>query len=253
MKKKLVAGNWKMNGSLASNEALLKEVRDALPLSCEGAVFCSAVYLPQVQGFLAGSAWSYGVQDVSCYAQGAYTGDLAVSMVREFGATMTLVGHSERRTYHGESSELVAKKAVAALEGGLTPVVCIGESLHEREQALTFDTIAAQLDPVIEKASPFLANQCWPLIFAYEPVWAIGTGRTATPEQAQEVHAFIRNRFATCLGVAVAAGVKILYGGSVKAENAKALFAQADVDGALVGGAALQAKEFIGILNATLG
>jgi triosephosphate isomerase len=216
------------------------------------AVFCPAPYLSQLQGLLAGSAWSYGSQDVSVFEGGAYTGEISVSMVKEFGATMTLVGHSERRAYHGETSATVAEKAHAALVGGLCPIVCIGETLAERESGRTFDVIASQLDPVVEKLSAFVRDEQWPVVLAYEPVWAIGTGKTASPEQAQEVHQFIRERMATLLGQQVAQGVRILYGGSVKSSNAQELFAQNDIDGALVGGAALISTDFIGILQATL-
>ena len=252
MRKKIVAGNWEMNGSLAANKALVSEILTALPDSCEGAVFCPAPYLSQLQGLLAGSAWSYGSQDVSVFEGGAYTGEISVSMVKEFGATMTLVGHSERRAYHGETSATVAEKAHAALVGGLCPIVCIGETLAERESGRTFDVIASQLDPVVEKLSAFVRDEQWPVVLAYEPVWAIGTGKTASPEQAQEVHQFIRERMATLLGQQVAQGVRILYGGSVKSSNAQELFAQNDIDGALVGGAALISTDFIGILQATL-
>lgn len=252
MRTKIVAGNWKMNGSLVSNQVLVDAIRGELPSACEGAIFCPAPYLPQLQGLLAGSAWSYGSQDVSAHESGAYTGDIAVSMVREFGGTMTLVGHSERRAYHAETSVAVAEKAHTALTNGLCPVVCIGETLAEREAGRAFDVIALQIDPVIEKLSAFVMNGNWPIVLAYEPVWAIGTGKTATPEQAQEVHQFIRDRVATMLGVEVATSLRILYGGSVKSSNAQELFSQSDIDGALVGGAALISQEFIGILKATL-
>ena len=252
MRKKIVAGNWKMNGSLAANQALLADLLPALPGSCEAALFCPAPYLAQLQGLLEGSSWSYGSQDVSVFESGAYTGEISVSMVKEFGATMTLVGHSERRAYHGETSATVAEKAHAALMGGLCPIVCIGETLAEREAGRTFDIIASQLDPVVEKLSAFVRDGHWPIVLAYEPVWAIGTGKTASPEQAQEVHQFIRERIATLLGREVAEGLRILYGGSVKSSNAQELFAQNDIDGGLVGGAALISKEFIGILQATL-
>ena len=252
MRKKIVAGNWKMNGSLESNKALIAELLSAVPDSCEAAVFCPAPYLFQLQGLLAGSALSYGSQDVSAFESGAYTGEVSVSMVKEFGATMTLVGHSERRAYHSESSAMVAEKAHAALVGGLCPVICIGETLAERESGRTFDVIASQIDPVVEKLSAFVRDSQWPVVLAYEPVWAIGTGKTASPEQAQEVHQFIRERIATMLGQEVAEGLRILYGGSVKSSNAQELFAQNDIDGGLVGGAALISKEFVGILQATL-
>jgi triosephosphate isomerase len=253
MRTKLVAGNWKMNGSLAANEALVKSISGELPTGCEGAIFCPAPYLPQLQGLLSGTRWAYGSQDISAHESGAYTGEISVSMVREFGGNMTLVGHSERRTYHAESSQAVASKAHTAITHGLCPVVCVGETLSERESGLTFEVIASQLDPVIEALSAFAIDGRWPVVFAYEPVWAIGTGKTASSQQAQEVHQFIRDRIATMMGPDIAAGVRILYGGSVKSSNAQELFSQPDIDGGLVGGAALISQEFIGILKATLG
>lgn len=253
MRTKLVAGNWKMNGSLAANEALVQSISNELPASAEGAIFCPAPYLPQLQGLLSGSRWSYGSQDVSAHESGAYTGEISVSMVREFGGSMALVGHSERRAYHAESSKVVAAKAHTAITHGICPVVCVGETLSEREGGLTFDVIASQLDPVIEALSAFAIDGRWPVVFAYEPVWAIGTGKTASPAQAQEVHQFIRDRIATMMGQEIAGGVRILYGGSVKSSNAQELFSQPDIDGGLVGGAALISQEFIGILKATLG
>lgn len=253
MRTKLVAGNWKMNGSLAANASLVQAIAGELPTTCEGALFCPAPYLHQLQSLLEGTRWAYGSQDVSIHENGAYTGEIAVGMVSEFGGTMTLVGHSERRAYHAETSEAVAAKAHTAMTHGLCPVVCVGETLAEREGGRTFEVIATQLDPVIAALSAFAINGRWPVVFAYEPVWAIGTGKTASPEQAQEVHLFIRDRLATLMGSEVAGGVRILYGGSVKSSNAQELFSQPDIDGGLVGGAALISQEFIGILKATLG
>jgi triosephosphate isomerase len=253
MRKKLVAGNWKMNGSLQENEKLLLALKGALSASVEGAVLSPAPYLGQVQRLLAGTQWRWGGQDVSVHASGAYTGEVSVSMLKEFGSSYVAVGHSERRAYHAEASDAVALKTVAAIQGGLTPIVCIGETLAEREANQTFDVLASQLAPVFERTAKLVQGDCWPLVLAYEPVWAIGTGKTASPEQAQEVHAFIRQRIADALGQAVAQSTQILYGGSVKASNSVGLFSQQDIDGALVGGASLQADEFTGIIRAALG
>ena len=242
-RRKLVLGNWKMNGSLAANASLL----EALKPVCTGAVAQVGVaapfpYLSQVQLALAGSDMLWGAQDVSAQASGAFTGEVSAAMLAEFGCRFVLVGHSERRSLHAETSEQVAAKATAAQGAGLTPVVCVGESLAEREAGQTLAVIEAQLAPVLALGAQAVAG----MVIAYEPVWAIGTGRTASPEQAQEVHAAIRAQLAA-LGVAQ---VQVLYGGSVKSSNAASLFAMADIDGGLVGGAALDAKDFAGIVEA---
>ncbi len=239
-----------MNGSLEQNRALLQALKAELPASVEGAVFAPFPYVAQLQAELSGSSWVWGSQDVSAQASGAYTGEVSVAMLKEFGVTAAIVGHSERRAYHVESSALVAQKAKAAIEGGLIPVVCVGETLEDREANKTFDVIASQLDPVVELLAKSVNNGVWPVVLAYEPVWAIGTGKTATPEQAQEVHAFIRDRVQTMLGKDVAQSLRILYGGSVKASNASELFGKPDIDGALVGGASLVASDFLGIISA---
>jgi len=231
-------GNWKMHGTLADNAKLLEGVRLASG-ETEFAVCVPFPYLAQAASELKGSAVTWGAQDVSAYAQGAYTGEVSAAMLRDFGCKWVLVGHSERRSMHAESDQLVADKAKAALAAGLIPVVCVGESLDQRDAGQVHAVIARQLAPIIALGVDSLRQ----LVIAYEPVWAIGTGRTATPEQAQEVHQAIR---ATLKSVG-AQDVKVLYGGSVKASNAASLFAMPDIDGALVGGASLIADEFLRI------
>lgn len=247
---RIVAGNWKMHGSRALAQALVPAVQQALPATgrCQ-VVFCPpAPYLAELAALLNHPRCSVGAQDVSAHQSGAYTGELAAAMLAEVGCQYVIVGHSERRQYHGEHSELVAAKAVSALAAGLRPIFCVGESLADREAGLTWDVLQQQLAPVRyllghEKAAM--------LAFAYEPIWAIGTGRTASPEQAQAAHRQIRNWLAEqAAGLGrpeLAEQLPILYGGSVKADNAAALMAQPDVDGALVGGASLQADSFIAI------
>ncbi len=244
MRGKLVVGNWKMNGGLASNAALLAALLAGWqPRPDRGVAVCVPFpYLGQARDAFAGSPWAWGAQDVSRYASGAYTGDVAAGMLAEFGCRYVLVGHSERRQYHGETDGEVGAKAKAALAAGLTPVACVGETLAERDAGQWQAVVGRQFDAVAAALSADL-----PLaVLAYEPVWAIGTGRTATPEQAQEVHAFLRER----LRGAGAEGVLVLYGGSVKAANARELFAMPDVDGGLVGGASLVATEFLAIAGA---
>ncbi|MFZ5576372.1 MAG: triose-phosphate isomerase [Pseudomonadota bacterium] len=245
MRKKLVAGNWKMNGSLAENAALLAAIKPALA-GIEAAVCVPFPYLAQAQAALAGSSIAWGAQNLSEQPKGAYTGEVSASMLRDFACTYVIVGHSERRSLYGESDELVAKKYMAAQAAGLVPILCVGELLAEREAGVTEQVVARQLDAVIAAAGvASLANA----VVAYEPVWAIGTGKTASPEQAQAVHAFIRGKVAA-LDPAVAAGLVIQYGGSVKASNAAELMAQPDIDGGLIGGASLVADEFIAICRA---
>ncbi len=247
---RLVMGNWKMNGSLVANQALLTGLRNAVEAAgsdaqyaqCTIAVCPPAAYLAQVQQSLQGSPISWGSQDVSVHTSGAYTGEVSATMLNDFACRWAIVGHSERRAYHGETSEVVAQKAQAALAANITPVVCVGESLQEREGERTLSIIEEQLAPVLALGQEQVAK----MVIAYEPVWAIGTGLTATPEQAQEVHAFIRG----LLQKVGAPQVQILYGGSVKANNAASLFAMPDINGALVGGAALQAEEFLAIAAA---
>lgn len=243
-RKRLVIGNWKMHGDTAFNTELLTALRTGIGSApqCEVAVCVPFPYLYQTRSLLEGNGVTWGGQDVSQHEKGAYTGEVAASMLADFGCRWALVGHSERRSYHGESDTVVAAKAAAALAAGITPVVCVGETLQEQEAGHTHAVIDRQLAPVLALGADSVAK----LVIAYEPVWAIGTGRTATPEQAQEVHALIRQR----LREAGAPQVRVLYGGSVKAANAASLFAMPDIDGALVGGAALMASEFLSIAAA---
>ena len=245
MRRKLVVGNWKMHGNHAANTALLSNLLCALPVlqRVEIAVCPPFVYLLTAREQLANSAIKLGAQNVNAEVSGAFTGEVSAPMLRDCGCEFVIVGHSERRQFYGESDEQVAAKTLAALHHGLTPILCVGESLAEREAGNTLAVIGRQLDAVREALS---SAELKSIAIAYEPIWAIGTGRTATPEQAQVVHAFIRQQ----LQMRQADSVRILYGGSVKAENAQALFAQADIDGGLVGGASLNAEEFVAICQA---
>lgn len=246
-RRKFVAGNWKMHGSLAGNLSLLTAVRDgAAGLQAEMAVCVPYPYLAQAQSVLAGSNVAWGAQDVSEHAQGAYTGEVAGAMIAEFGCRYVIIGHSERRSFYGDTDALVAAKFAAAQKAGLTPILCVGETLAEREAGITSEVVTRQLEAVLAASGvAALAGA----VVAYEPVWAIGTGKTATPAQAQDVHAVIRSRVAAA-DAAVAAGLQILYGGSVKAANAKELFSQPDIDGGLIGGASLVAGDFLAICAA---
>jgi len=251
MRRKLVAGNWKMHGSLPENEALLSALRAgiAAQAAAQCAVCVPFPYLAQVSGVLAGSAIAWGAQDVSEHPKGAYTGEVSAPMLREFGCRYAIVGHSERRALHAEDSKLVARKLRAAQSAGLTPIVCVGETLAQRESGVTERVVAEQLDAVTSE----VGGDAWSkAVIAYEPVWAIGTGKTASPDQAQAVHRFIRGRIAG-VDAATAENLQILYGGSVKAANASELFAMPDIDGGLVGGASLDAKEFLAICTAAAG
>ncbi len=246
MRKKMVAGNWKMNGGLASNESLLQQLRSVDVSRAGMVVFPPFPYLQQCVDHAAGSGLEIGAQDLSEFENGAYTGEVSGGMLAELGCRYVLVGHSERRTLHGETNEQVARKAVAAHRAGLVPVVCVGETRAERESERTEAVIGSQLAALLGVAgSDVLASA----VLAYEPVWAIGTGLTASPEQAQEVHAFIRTRVAA-VDASRASTLQILYGGSVKGANAATLFAMPDVDGGLVGGASLVATEFLEIHRA---
>jgi triosephosphate isomerase (TIM) len=243
MRGRLVVGNWKLNGGLRQNDALLSALRSDWQAR-EGrrmAVCVPFPYLWQAQAALTGSSIGWGAQDVSEHESGAYTGEVSATMIAEFAATIVLVGHSERRTLHGESDAMVADKALAALSGGLTPVVCLGETLAERDAGQTAAVVTRQLDAVRAR----LGERIDAVVVAYEPVWAIGTGRNAAPNEAQEVHALLRKR----LGAA-GQEMLLLYGGSVKAANASALFAMPDIDGGLIGGASLKAEEFLAIAAA---
>jgi triosephosphate isomerase len=246
MRRTLIAGNWKMNGSFASNAGLLDGVRaGAASVSCELAVCVPAPYLAQVQSALSGSPVRWGAQDVSAHERGAFTGEVSAEMLLEFGCSYVIVGHSERRSYHAESDELVAQKAQRALASGLTPIVCVGETLEEREQGATDAVVSRQLAPVLDAMRTQLAS----MVIAYEPVWAIGTGKTATPEMAQQVHARLRAMLAE-RDAESAQQVRILYGGSMKPDNAKDLLAKPDIDGGLIGGASLNASDFLAIAHA---
>jgi triosephosphate isomerase len=247
MRRKLVVGNWKMNGSLAGNETLLSGIAAGLSTSGADCAVCApAPYLAQCQAMLAGSVIGWGAQDVSAAASGAFTGEVSAAMLAEFACRYVIVGHSERRAMHAESNELVAKKAVAALKAGLTPIVCVGETLAEREAGQTQQVVSAQFGAVLSMLGE---GDVARIVVAYEPVWAIGTGKTATPEMAQEVHAQLRAQLKQTNAVA-ADTVQILYGGSMKPDNAKELMAQPDIDGGLIGGAALKAADFLAIIHA---
>ena len=235
---RLVIGNWKMHGNLADNAKLLAALRPAVSAT-HLAVCVPFPYLAQAAEVLKGSSITWGAQDISAQKQGAFTGEVSGAMLKEFGCTWALVGHSERRSMHGETDQLVADKAQAALGAGLTPVVCVGESLAERDAGQAIAVITRQLSPILALGPESVKK----LVVAYEPVWAIGTGRTASPEQAQEVHAAIR----VALHTVGAGNIQILYGGSVNATNAASLFSMPDIDGALVGGAALVADDFLAI------
>lgn len=251
MRTKLVIGNWKLNGNFAFNEQLLRDlsagVKDTSAQDqVRQMVVCPpAVYLQHCSGLLASAHIHLGAQDVSDEISGAFTGEISGVMLKELGCRYVLVGHSERRARHAESNELVAKKAFVALEAGLTPVVCLGETQVERDHGLTEKILSAQLQAVMNLLQEKMAR----VVLAYEPIWAIGTGLTATPELAQEVHRFLRLSLAK-FDSEVASKVSILYGGSVKADNAKSLFDMSDIDGALVGGASLKADEFLDIYKA---
>jgi len=245
MRKKLVAGNWKMNGSLAENAALLAAIKPALA-GIEAVVCVPFPYLAQAQALLAGSSIAWGAQNVSEQAKGAFTGEVSASMLLDFGCKYVIVGHSERRSLYGESDALVASKYRVAQAAGLIPILCVGESLDERESGVTEAVVARQLDAVIDAAG---VGSLAKAVVAYEPVWAIGTGKTASPEQAQAVHAFIRGKIAA-LDAGVANQLVIQYGGSVKASNASELMAKPDIDGGLIGGASLVAGEFVAICQA---
>jgi triosephosphate isomerase len=248
MRRKLVVGNWKMFGRMARNQTLLEGVmagvRDLRNTDC--AVCVPYPYLAQAQALLQGSNVSWGAQNMSHHEEGAFTGEVAPGMLQDFGCKYVILGHSERRGLYHEGDELVAMKFEAAIKAGLLPILCVGETLAERESEVTEDVVAAQLDAVIARCG---VQSLAKAVVAYEPVWAIGTGKTASPEQAQAVHAFIRQRIAALDGK-VAQGLSILYGGSVKAANAVELFAMADIDGGLIGGASLVAEDFAAICRA---
>ena len=244
MRKTLVVGNWKMHGSRPANAELLAGILAARPFAADVAVCVPFPFLTETAATLAASEIRWGAQDVSAHEQGAYTGEVSAAMLAECGCRYTLVGHSERRAYHGESDTLVADKAKALLARGVTPIVCVGESLAERDADQTEAVVKRQLAAVIQA----LAHCAGEIVVAYEPVWAIGTGRTATPDQAQQVHAVLRAQLQAATGHADR--MHILYGGSVKPDNAATLFAMPDIDGGLIGGASLKAADFVAICRA---
>ena len=244
-KKKLIAGNWKMNGTLAANQALVQSLLAGLEgARCDVAVAVPAPYLAQVQALVEGSGLALAAQDVSQHPAGAYTGEVSAQMLCEFAVRYVLVGHSERRQFHGETDAQVAAKAQRALAAGITPIVCVGETLQEREAGQTEAVVKRQLAAVIHLNGHCISE----VVVAYEPVWAIGTGKTASPEQAQQVHAVLRAQLAAAS--ARASTIRLLYGGSMNAANAAELLAQPDIDGGLVGGAALKAQDFQKIIAA---
>ena len=247
MRRRIVAGNWKLHGSRAFAAELVDAIAAGLPgAGVEVLVLPPFPYLPLLAASHAGSGIGFGAQDVSEHDKGAYTGEVAAAMLVDAGARYTLVGHSERRQYHGEGSALVARKYLAARAAGLVPILCIGETLAEREAGRTEQVLAAQLAPLFELGG---AQALAGGVVAYEPVWAIGTGRTASPEQAQAVHAFLRGEVAKRDAI-IAGSLPLLYGGSCKPDNAATLFAQPDVDGGLIGGASLAAADFLAIVAA---
>ena len=247
MGKKLVVGNWKMYGNSIENEQLLNSIVAGLTgLQIEQCAVCVPYpYLPSVQNKLNNTNISWGAQNVSQYQKGAYTGEVSTSMLNDFGCTFVIIGHSERRSLFGENNDIVAEKYVAAQGGKLTPILCVGETLEQRERGITEQIIQEQLMTIINKAGVESLSKA---VVAYEPVWAIGTGKTAAPNQAQEVHTFIRNSIGT-QDMTIAKELTILYGGSVKANNAAELFAMPDIDGGLIGGASLVADDFVAICN----
>jgi triosephosphate isomerase len=251
MRRPLVAGNWKLHGSRAANAALLGAIRAGLdPAWPIDVMVCPPfVYLAEACATLAGSPLLVGAQNASAESQGAFTGEVSAAMLRDVGCSHAIVGHSERRALYGESDETVARKFKAVVAAGLAPILCVGETLAERKAGATHAVVQRQLDAVFAAVTP---DELGLGIIAYEPVWAIGTGRTATPEQAQDVHAFIR-RAVAARSARMAGELRILYGGSVKGANARALFAMPDIDGGLVGGASLDAGDYLMICGAAAG
>jgi len=245
MRQPLVAGNWKMNGSLERIKPLVEGIKAGLDAvtTAEMAVCPPFVYVAQVAQTLAGTRIAVGAQDVSDQEAGAFTGEVAPGMLTDIGCKYVIVGHSERRSLYGESDEFTARKFAAARKSGLVPILCVGELLEEREQGITEEVVARQLDAVIDLEGVAALGDA---VIAYEPVWAIGTGKTASPQQAQEVHAFIRGKLAA-LDAGVAEQVQILYGGSMNAGNAADLLAMSDIDGGLIGGASLKPDDFLAI------
>ena len=244
-RKKLIAGNWKLNGGLAANDALVRALLAGMSHpACDVAVCVPGPYLAQLQLLAQGSALLLGAQDVSQHLVGAYTGEVSADMLRDFGVRYAIVGHSERRQYHGETDAVVANKAQRALAAGITPIVCVGETLAERDAGETESVVKRQLAAVIHTNGHCISE----IVVAYEPVWAIGTGKTASPEQAQQVHALLRAQLKAASPQADR--IAILYGGSMNAGNAATLLAQPDIDGGLIGGASLKPADFLAIVAA---
>lgn len=251
MRNTLVAGNWKLNGSKASINELLAAILDGMSdgsvtENTNVAVCAPYIYIPLVQQILEGTTIAYGSESISEHDSGAFTGEISGAMLNDFACQYAIVGHSERRTLFGEKDQDTANKFAAAKKHGITPILCLGELLEEREQGLTETVVARQLDAVIQQHGVDALNGA---VIAYEPVWAIGTGKTASPQQAQDVHAFIRGKIAA-LNSDIANNIQILYGGSVNGSNANELFAMPDIDGGLIGGAALKADDFLAICRA---
>ena len=248
MRRPLVAGNWKMNGSKESNKALLDGIKQGLGdvKSAEVLVCVPSIYIDSVSSQTDGSSIVVGAQNMSEQASGAFTGEISASMLKDFGCKYVIIGHSERRAIYGEDDALVAKKFAAVRAAGMIPILCVGETLEERESGVTETVVARQIDAVIDAEG---IDALGDAVIAYEPVWAIGTGKTASPEQAQDVHAFIRGRLSEH-SAEVAAKTQILYGGSMNAANAAELLAKDDIDGGLIGGASLKAEDFLTIARA---
>jgi triosephosphate isomerase (TIM) len=246
MRRSLVLGNWKMNGSRSSAELLAKGIIAGLGADVADIAVCVPyIFLPDVAQIVKNTRLGLGAQNVADKPSGAYTGEISAAMLKEFACEYALVGHSERRTYYGDTDQSVAARFCQAQEQGIVPVLCIGETLEQRQQEKTFDVITAQLDAVVDLADIAAFNNA---VIAYEPVWAIGTGLTATDDQAQEAHHFIR-QYLSAKDQAVAEKIQILYGGSAKPDNAKGLFAMPDIDGGLIGGASLDAESFLKIYH----
>ena len=245
MRKVLIAGNWKMNGSRASIKELLNGLKSGISSvsKADVAVCAPFIYLPDVAAQLVGTPIAWGAQNVSTEPKGAFTGEIAASMIADFNCKYIIVGHSERRSLYGETDDIVARKFGVVVAAGMTPIFCIGETLEERETGITEQVVARQVKAVIDMHGVAMLGQS---VIAYEPVWAIGTGKTATPQQAQDVHAFIRSMIAKA-DAGVAEKIIIQYGGSMNAANAKELLAQPDIDGGLIGGASLKADDFLTI------
>ncbi len=250
MRKKIVAGNWKMNTTLPEGVKLAKDVNEALKKvtpKCDVVIAVPFTHLASVNNVINTENLGLGAENCADHTKGAYTGEVSAPMVASTGAKYVILGHSERRQYYGETPEILKTKVNLALENGLTPIFCIGEVLEQREDGTYFDVVKAQIE---ESLFDLPAEDFGKIILAYEPVWAIGTGKTATDDQAEEMHAFIRKTVAAKYGEEVAENTSILYGGSCKPSNAPALFAKPDVDGGLIGGASLDAESFMGIVNA---